>query len=95
MLDSDLAAIYGVTTGRLNEQVGRNKGRFPADFMFQLTRFEYDALISQIAISKTGRGGRKKVPHVFTQEGVAMLSGVRPLDKTTYTMYTESGSDAL
>lgn len=76
MLDSDLAAIYGVTTGRLNEQVRRNAARFPVDFMFRLTVEEWERLLSQIAIAKNRRGGRKNLPFVFTQEGVAMLSGV-------------------
>jgi hypothetical protein len=61
MLDSDLAAIYGVSTTRLNEQFRRNKKRFPSDFAFQLTREEFTALISQFAISKKGRGGRRKL----------------------------------
>ena len=76
MLDSDLAKLYGVTTGRLNEQLSRNRARFPEDFAFQLTQQEFTALISQIAISKTGRGGRRKRPWVFTEQGVAMLSSV-------------------
>lgn len=76
MMDSDLAAIYGVTTGRLNQQVRRNAERFPADFMFQLSSEEYGDLMLQIATSKSGSGGRRKSPLVFTQEGVAMLSGV-------------------
>lgn len=76
MLDSDLAELYGVETGRLNEQVKRNINRFPEDFMFQLCAEEYDSLISQIAISKTGRGGRRKLPFVFTEHGVLMLSSV-------------------
>ena len=76
MLDSDLAKLYGVTTGRLNEQLSRNKDRFPEDFAFQLTQQEFTALISQIAISKTGPGGRRKRPWVFTEQGVAMLSSV-------------------
>lgn len=76
MLDSDLAKLYGVTTGRLNEQVTRNKARFPEDFAFQLTQQEFMALTSQNAISKTGRGGRRKRPWVFTEQGVAMLSSV-------------------
>jgi hypothetical protein len=59
MLDSDLAAIYGVSTMRLNEQLRRNKKRFPSDFAFQLTREEFATLISQFAISKKGRGGRR------------------------------------
>ena len=75
MLDSDLARLYGVTTGRLNEAVKRNIKRFPTDFMFQLTQEEFNSLISQFAISK-GRGGRRKLPYVFTEQGIAMLSGV-------------------
>ena len=76
MLDSDLAKLYGVPTHRLNEQVGRNRERFPEDFSFQLTQQEFSGLISQIAISNTGRGGRRKLPWVFTEHGVAMLSSV-------------------
>jgi hypothetical protein len=76
MLDSDLAALYGVATSRLNEQVGRNRDRFPIDFAFQLTRQEFTALMSQFATSKAGRGGRRKLPWAFTEQGVAMLSGV-------------------
>ena len=75
MLDSDLAALYGVPTGRLNEAVKRNRDRFPDDFMFQLTGDEFDSLISQIAISK-GRGGSRHRPYAFTEQGVAMLSSV-------------------
>ena len=77
MLDADLAELYGVSTGRLNEQVSRNRKRFPEDFMFRLTSDEYDALRSQIATLKTGRGQhRKYLPRVFTEHGVAMLSAV-------------------
>ncbi|HOW29826.1 MAG TPA: ORF6N domain-containing protein [archaeon] len=102
MLDSDLAELYGVSTGRLNEAVKRNIDRFPEDFMFQLTQKECEILksqfaisslgnvnnfpvntsnnanrsISQFAISKNDRGGRQKLPFVFTEQGVAMLSGV-------------------
>jgi hypothetical protein len=77
MLDSDLAAIYGVTTARLNEQLRRNAGRFPDDFAFQLTREEFTRLISQFAISKRkGRGGRRKLPWVFTEHGAIMLASV-------------------
>ena len=76
MLDSDLAKLYGVTTRRLNEQVQRNKDRFPEDFAFQLTQQEFTVLMSQIATSKGGRGGRRKRPWVFTEHGVAMLSSV-------------------
>ena len=76
MLDADLAALYGVPTGRLNEAVRRNRARFPGDFMFQLTQEEAN-LISQIAISSSGRyGGRRKLPYAFTEQGVAMLSSV-------------------
>ncbi len=60
MLDSDLAKLYGVTTSRLNEQVTRNRTRFPGDFAYQLTQQEFTALMSHIAISKGGRGGRRK-----------------------------------
>ncbi|MGD0058839.1 MAG: ORF6N domain-containing protein [Verrucomicrobiia bacterium] len=76
MLDSDLAEIYGVTTKRLNEQVGRNADRFPPDFAFQLTRQEVANLRSQIATSKAGRGGRRYQPWVFTEHGAIMLASV-------------------
>jgi len=74
MLDSDLAILYEVQTKRLNEQVLRNMKRFPEDFMFQLTEQEAGFLRSQNATSK--RGGRRYLPYVFTQEGVAMLSSI-------------------
>ena len=76
MLDSDLAELYGVTTGNLNKAVNRNLERFPHDFMFQLSKSEYQGLIFQIGISNEGRGGRRKLPFVFTEYGVAMLSSV-------------------
>lgn len=76
MLDSDLAKIYGVTTARLNQQVNRNQERFPEDFMFQLTKEEYESLMLQIATSKKGRGGRRKLPYVFTEHGAIMLASV-------------------
>jgi hypothetical protein len=76
MLDSDLAAIYGTSTTRLNEQLRRNVKRFPEDFAFQLTPEEFRRLISQIAISKQGRGGRRKLPWVFTEHGAIMLAAV-------------------
>jgi hypothetical protein len=76
MLDSDLAKIYGVSTMRLNEQFKRNNTRFPSDFTFQLTQREFADLISQIAISKKGRGGRRKLPWVFTEHGALMLASV-------------------
>jgi hypothetical protein len=62
MLDADLARLYGVPTFRLNEAVKRNRERFPADFTFQLTSEEFANLISQIAISSSGHGGRRKRP---------------------------------
>ena len=84
MLDSDLADIYGVSTGRLNEQVKRNIDRFPSDFMFQITESEWQKLISQNvtsnqnslrsqnAILESARGKhRKYLPYVFTEQGVA------------------------
>lgn len=74
MLDSDLAELYGVETRRLNEQVKRNIGRFPEDFMFQLTQEEWSNLKSQFATSSWG--GRRKAPSVFTEHGVLMLSSV-------------------
>lgn len=76
MLDIDLAALYQVETGRLNEQVKRNADRFPDDFMFQLTDEEWESLRSQIANSKKGRGGRRYAPFAFTEHGVLMLSSV-------------------
>ncbi len=89
ILDSDLALFYGVTTGRLNEQVKRNKERFPAEFMFQLTKEESDNMMSQFVISnedslrsqnailKKGRGRHRKfLPYAFTEQGLAMLSAV-------------------
>jgi hypothetical protein len=74
MLDSDLAALYGVPTKVLNQAVKRNRERFPEDFMFQLTKQETKTLGSQFVTSN--RGGRRYQPYAFTQEGVAMLSSV-------------------
>src|SRR5256885_17080189 len=74
MIDTDLAQLYGVPTFRLNEAVKRNRRRFPKDFMFQLNKKETEALTSQFAISKKGRGGRRTSPYAFTEQGVAMLS---------------------
>ena len=79
MLDRDLSTLYQVETKRLNEQVTRNKERFPEDFMFQLTRDEFENLKSQIATSSWG--GSRKLPYAFTEQGIAMLSGV--LNSTT------------
>ena len=82
MLDFDLAAMYGVKTGRLNEQVKRNIERFPDDFMFQLTKGELEILrsnnnwISQNATSNFAKMGLRKPPYAFTENGVAMLSSV-------------------
>lgn len=74
MLDSDLAELYGVTTKRFNEQVRRNLERFPVDFMFQVTVEELARLRSQIATSKSGRGGRRYSPYVFTEHGAIMAA---------------------
>ena len=76
LIDVHLAALYGVTTKRLNEQVRRNRARFPEDFMFQLTAEEVASLRSQFATSYKGRGGRRYAPYAFTEQGVAMLSTV-------------------
>lgn len=76
MLDSALAQLYDVETFNLNKAVKRNIERFPADFMFQLTNQELRDLTFQIGISSSEHGGRRSLPFVFTQEGVAMLSGV-------------------
>ena len=76
MIDVDLAELYGVPTKRLNEQVQRNRKRFPEDFMFQLTKEEAKNLRSQFVISRSGRGGRRFLPYAFTEPGVAMLSSV-------------------
>jgi len=78
MLDSDLAELYQVPVKRLNEQVRRNIERFPSDFMFQLIETEWEFLRSQFATLKSGSRGEhtKYLPQVFTEQGVAMLSGV-------------------
>ena len=82
MLDSDLAKIYGYEVKRLNEQVKRNIKRFPEDFMFQLTREEIDFVKSQFATSRITslfegqEGGRRKLPYVFTEQGIYMLATV-------------------
>jgi len=77
MLDSDLAELYGVKTFNLNKAVKRNIDRFPQDFMFQLTKEEADSLRFRIGMSKSeGRGGRRYLPYVFAEQGVAMLSSV-------------------
>ena len=75
MMDSDLAMLYQVETKAFNQAVSRNIERFPENFRFQLTKEEFDALRSQIATSN-GRGGRRYRPYMFTEQGIAMLSGV-------------------
>ena len=83
LLDADLALLYGVSVGRLNESVKRNRNRFPDDFMFQLSEAEFQSLKarvgnlkSQFAISSSDWGGRRHPPYAFTEQGVAMLSSV-------------------
>jgi len=76
ILDSDLAELYGLAVKRLNEQVRRNKERFPLDFMFRLTAKENEALRSQFATSKKGRGGRRYLPYAFTEHGAIMAATV-------------------
>lgn len=78
LLDEHLAELYGVETKRLNEQVTRNRDRFPTDFMFRLSPDEWAGLRSHLATSNEadGRGGRRHLPRVFTEQGVAMLSSV-------------------
>ena len=86
LLDSDLAALYGVPTHRLNEAVKRNIERFPEDFAFQLTAAETIALISQTAISKKRHGGRRKPAWAFTEHGAIMLAS---LDRETRERFEE------
>ncbi len=74
LLDSDLAALYGVQTRRLNEQVRRNQGRFPKDFIFELTVEEFANLKSQFATSSWG--GRRKLPLAFTEHGAIMAATI-------------------
>jgi len=76
ILDSDLAELYGVTVGRLNEQVKRNQQRFPRDFMFRLTERENQILRSQFAISSQKHGGRRYLPYAFTEHGAIMAATV-------------------
>ena len=95
MLDFDLAALYHVTTGNLNKAVKRNIKRFPPDFMFQLTKEEFlqlksslifqigisnDSTLSHNGIARTGRGGPRTLPYAFTEQGLAMLSGILTSD---------------
>jgi len=82
ILDKELANMYGVETRVLNQAVKRHEKRFPEDFMFQLSKSEYDFLISQSVTSKkSGRGGVRKMPYAFTEQGVAMLSGILNSDR--------------
>jgi len=77
ILNVHLAELYGVPTGRLMEQIKRNRDRFPPDFLFQLTNEEFESLKSQFAISKKqGRGGRRYLPYAFTEHGVVMAANV-------------------
>lgn|SRR5690606_6735931 len=76
MLDRDLASLYGVETKVLKQAVRRNIVRFPDDFMFELTKDEFQSLRSQIVTSNEGRGGARYVPMAFTEQGVAMLSSI-------------------
>jgi len=82
MLDRDLAELYGVPTKRLNEQVRRNRTRFPEDFMFQLSREEFEDWRSQVATSNpAAKMGLRRRPYAFTEQGVAMLSSVLNSDR--------------
>jgi hypothetical protein len=76
ILDSDLAAVYGVPTFRFNEAVRRNLEKFPSDFLFQLSKEEFQVLTSQTAISKTGRGGRRSLPWAFTEYGALQAANI-------------------
>ena len=83
MLDGDLAALYGISTGRFNEAVRRHLARFPSDFMFQLSNQELAALRSQIAISNVGRGGRRYRPYAFTEHGALMAATILNTPRAT------------
>lgn len=76
ILDADLAELYGVPVKRLNEQIRRNPKRFPGDFLFTLTRAEYENLRSQNATSRLGHGGRRYLPNAFTEHGAIMAATV-------------------
>ncbi len=76
ILDSDLASLYGVETRRLNEQVRRNRAKFPDDFMFQVNKGELEILKSQIATSSSNWGGRRTLPFVFTEHGALQAANV-------------------
>ncbi|HYM43846.1 MAG TPA: ORF6N domain-containing protein [Steroidobacteraceae bacterium] len=89
LLDAELAALYGVTTGRLNQQVRRNRRRFPADFVFQLDAAELAALMLQNATSKAGRGGRRTLPFAFTEHGAIMAATVLNSPRKTQRRFKE------
>ena len=76
IFDADLAKLYGVATKALNRAIKRNAGKFPADYMIRLTTAERDHLRCQIGTSKIGRGGRRNLPHVFTEHGAIMAANV-------------------
>ena len=89
LLDSDLAALYGVTTSAINQAMRRNKGRFPPDFLLQITTVEWDSLRSQIVILETGRGKHRKfLPVAFTEHGAIMaatiLNSPRAVEMSVY-----------
>jgi hypothetical protein len=84
LLDDDLARMYGVETRALVQAVKRNAKRFPPDFMFQLSREEFETLRARLGISNPGRGGRRYLPHAFTEQGVAMLSSVLRSDRAVH-----------
>ena len=89
MIDKDLAELYQVTTGNFNKAVKRNIKRFPPDFMFQLTKDEYNFLKFQNGILKMGRGKHSKyLPYAFTEQGLAMLSGILNSDIAIQTNIT-------
>jgi hypothetical protein len=81
LVDRDLAELYGVDTRTLNQAVKRNLKRFPEDFMFQMTKEEFEIWKSQIVISNSDRMGLRRPPYVFTEQGVAMLSSVLNSDR--------------
>lgn len=76
ILDADLATIYGVATGALNQAVKRNRRRFPSDFLFQLSQAEFEGLRSQSVISNPARGGRRRCPWAFTEHGAIMVASI-------------------
>ena len=96
MLDKDLAELYQVTTGNLNKAVKRNIKRFPPDFMFQLTKEEWESLRFQFGSLKTGRGEHTKyLPFAFTEQGLAMLSGILNSDIAIYVQQNSIGYKAI